>query len=147
LGRPSAIGGWGVSLGAATLLLAAAQEPAIKAVVSDAALADALPILEKRIPQAGVPAFLTPGALLASLALYGINFYHIHPVDVVAGLTPRPLFFIHGAADPSTPPSDMAELAAAASVVLDAHVESWLVPGATHAIASRWRARNTSPGW
>src|SRR6266581_6464223 len=35
LGRPRIIAGWGVSMGAATLLLAAAQEPAIHAVISD----------------------------------------------------------------------------------------------------------------
>src|SRR6266566_2396358 len=37
LGRPHIIAGWGVSMGAATLLLAAAQEPAIRAVISDSA--------------------------------------------------------------------------------------------------------------
>src|SRR5205823_5450570 len=35
LGRTHIIGGWGVSMGAATLLMATAQEPAIRAVVSD----------------------------------------------------------------------------------------------------------------
>jgi fermentation-respiration switch protein FrsA (DUF1100 family) len=133
LERPKAIGGWGVSLGATSLLLAAAQEPAIRAVVSDAAFADAIPILEQRIPKAGVPAFMTPGTLLAARAVYGIDFYHIRAVDVVASLAPRPIFFIHGAADSSTPPSDMAELVAAANTAPKAHVESWLVPGATHA--------------
>jgi len=133
LGRPSAIGGWGVSLGAVALMLAAAEELAIKAIVSDAAFANALPILEKRIPQAGVPAFLVPGVLLAARALYGVNFSNIRPVGVVARLAPRPLCFIHGAADPSTPPADMAELAVAASAAPEARVESWLVPGATHA--------------
>src|SRR5438552_2302297 len=50
LGRPRLIGGLGISMGAATLLLAAAREPAIKAVVSDSAFADAAPLLEREIP-------------------------------------------------------------------------------------------------
>src|SRR5215831_4216647 len=40
LGRPTIIGGWGISMGAATLLLATAREQAIKAVVSDCAYSD-----------------------------------------------------------------------------------------------------------
>jgi pimeloyl-ACP methyl ester carboxylesterase len=49
LGRTHIIGGWGVSMGAATLLMAAAQEPAIRAVVSDCAYADIIPILEREV--------------------------------------------------------------------------------------------------
>src|SRR5574340_232682 len=45
LGRPRIIGGYGVSMGAATLLLATAQEQAIRAVVSDCAYAEIIPIL------------------------------------------------------------------------------------------------------
>src|SRR6266487_3132570 len=71
LGRPRVIGGWGVSMGAATLLLAAAREPAIRA---------------------------------------------IRPIDVVARIAPRPLFFIHGDADTLIPPSNSCTLAAAARV-------------------------------
>ncbi len=41
LGRTRVIGGWGLSLGGATLLLAAAQEPALRAIVTDSAFADA----------------------------------------------------------------------------------------------------------
>src|ERR1700680_2245003 len=85
LGRPRIIAGWGVSMGAATLLLAAAQEPAIRAVVSDSAYADIIPILEREVPNGGhLPSLFTPGALLAARALYGIDYYAVRPVDVVA---------------------------------------------------------------
>src|SRR6267143_6189592 len=40
LGRPRVIGGLGISMGAATLLLAAAVEPGIQAMVSDSAYAE-----------------------------------------------------------------------------------------------------------
>ena len=136
LGRPRIIGGWGVSMGAATLLLAASQEPAIRAVVSDCAYADILPILEREIPSRGhLPPLFTPGALLAAQALYGIDFYDVRPVDVVAHIEPRPIFFIHGTADTYVPPSNMSILAAAARTAPSASVQTWLVPGAGHAQA------------
>src|SRR5579863_7557840 len=108
LGRPRHIVGWGVSLGAATLLLAAAQTPVIEALVSDSAYADILPILEREVPKGDhLPPLFTPGVLLAARALYGIDFYHVRPVDVVASLAPRPILFIHGTADTYIPPTNM----------------------------------------
>src|SRR5258708_11597732 len=67
LGRPRIIAGWGVSMGAATLLLAASQEPDIHAVVSDSAYADIIPILEREVPNGGhLPSLFTPGTLIAA---------------------------------------------------------------------------------
>jgi fermentation-respiration switch protein FrsA (DUF1100 family) len=130
LSRPRIIGGWGVSMGAATLLLAAASEPAIQAVVSDSAYADAMPILEREIPKGGgLPTLFTPGSLIAARALYGMDFYAVRPEDVVARIAPRPLFFIHGDHDPYTPAVNMNELVAAARAAPNAHVQSWVCPG------------------
>src|SRR5205085_10045801 len=127
LGRPRAIVGWGVSMGAATLDLAAAQEPAIRAVVSDCAYADIAPILEREVPKGGhLPSFFTPGALRAVQALYGIDFYSVRPVDIVASIAPRPIYFIHGDQDGFIPHSNMTELAAAAQTAPNAHVQTWL---------------------
>lgn len=134
LGRPHAIAGWGLSLGGATLIRAASQEPAIQAIVSDCAFADALPILEREIPKGGhLPAAFTPGGLVAYQALYGVNFYDDRPVDVIASIAPRPILLIHGTADDYTVPSNMATLAAAARSAPNANVQTWLVPGAKHA--------------
>lgn len=134
LGRPHIIGGWGVSMGAATLLLAAAQEPAIKAIVSDCAYAAILPILEREIPKLGhLPQGITPGILVGAQALYGINFYAVRPVDVVAQIAPRPILFIHGNNDHFIPFPNMNALATAAGAAPNAHVQTWLVPGADHA--------------
>jgi uncharacterized protein len=134
LGRPRIIGGWGVSMGGATLILATAQEPAIRAVVSDCAYADIIPILEREVPKGShLPSLFTPGTLLAADALYGVNYYAVRPVDVVAQIAPRPILFIHGDADKYIPLSNMTELAAAASAVPGARVQTWSVPGADHA--------------
>ncbi len=136
LGSPKVIGGWGVSMGAATLLLAAAQDPAIHAVVADSAYSDALPLLEREIPKrSGLPAWFTPGVLRAAQTLYGIDFAAVRPVAVVAKIAPRPILFIQGADDTYIPTSDMTALAQAAQQGSGAQVSTWLVPGATHAQA------------
>jgi uncharacterized protein len=134
LGRTRIIGGWGVSMGAATLMMAAAQEPAIHAVVSDCAYADIIPIMEREVPKRGhLPQLFTPGALFAASVLYGMDFYAVRPEDIVANIAPRPILFIHGASDHNIPPSNMDILAAAARSVPNANVQTWLVPGAAHA--------------
>ncbi len=136
LGRPRAIAGWGVSLGASSMVFAAAQEPAIQALVMDAMFSAAAPMLEREIPlQSGLPAFFTPGVLRAAQLLYGFDYYSVRPIDMVAKLAPRPLFFIHGGADERTPYSMMFDLVAAANQAPNAHVQSWLVPNARHAQA------------
>ena len=132
LGRPRVIGGWGVSMGAATLLLAAAQEAALRAIVADSAYADVRPILERELPKhSRLPGAFTPGILLAARALYGIDFQGIRPIDVVARIAPRPLFFIHGAADTLIPPSNSRALAAAARGP-HSDVQVWLIPDTEH---------------
>ncbi len=134
LGRTRIIGGWGVSMGAATLLMASSQEPAIRAVVSDCAYADIIPILEREVPKGGhLPPSFTPGALFAANVLYGMDFYAVRPVDTVANIAPRPILFIHGASDTYIPPSNMDALAGAARMGQNASVQIWLVPGAAHA--------------
>lgn len=131
LGRPRAIGGWGVSMGASTLLMAAAREPSIKAVVVDSAYADVAPLMTRELPRYGVPGPLTPGILLAVRALYGIDFHAIRPLATVGRIAPRPLLLIHGTADTLIPPSDALALARAARAA-GSPVQLWLVPGATH---------------
>ena len=132
LGRPRMIGGWGMSLGAATLLLAAAAEPELRAIVSDSAFADAAAFIRFRWEQHGLPSWLLPGALLAGQLLYGVNYDRARPVAVVAQIAPRPVLFIHGTADSSVPIANMDQLVAAASLPPNAHVQSWKVPGAQH---------------
>lgn len=139
LGQPQAIVAWGISTGATSLLLAAAQEPRIRAVVTDTAFAAVLPILQREIPYAGqsesqprtaiLPPAVTPGIVLAIRTLYGIDYGAIRPIDVVAKIAPRPLLFIHGATEPLVPTSDMMALVRAARTAPNAHVEEWLVPG------------------
>lgn len=134
LGRPKAIGGWGVSMGAATLLLAAAKEPAIRAVVADSSYSDILPILEREVPKrSGLPSWFTPGVLKAVDVMYGIDFSQVHPISVVASIAPRPIFFIQGEKDTYVPFSDLNALATTAQQGSGAQVTTWSVPNADHA--------------
>lgn len=129
LGRPRIIGAWGDSMGAATILLAATHEPAIRAIVSDSGFAAIVPVLES---DKAVPGIFLPGVLQAVRLLYGIDYAATRPVDVVARLAPRPLFFIQGSADSVVPPANLYELAAAAETAPHAHVQVWQVKGADH---------------
>ena len=141
LGRPRIIGGLGISMGASTLLLAAAAEPGIKAVVSDSAYAEIVPILEREIakrsvaPIGRVPGVFAPSSLAMARLLYGVDFFAARPVATVARIAPRPIFLIHGTADDYVPISNFRELNAAATSGHDAHVTTWIVPNARHAQA------------
>ncbi len=134
LGRPRIIAGWGVSLGAISLVEAAAREPAIAAVIADSMETTMAPIVEREITvrKGGLPLGFVPGALFTYWVLYGVNFYAIRPVDLVAQLAPRPLFFIQADHDDFNPPSSLAILTRAAQAAPNAHVQSWQVPGVYH---------------
>lgn len=129
LGHPHVIGGWGDSMGGATMLLAAAREPAIKAVVTDSAFAAMGPLIQQN---SAYPALLVPGVLATIRLLYGIDYFAVRPVDAVEQIAPRPIFFIHGSADSVVPASNMQELADAARKAPNAHVQTWLIQGADH---------------
>ncbi len=129
LGRPREIGAWGDLMGAATVLLAASHEPAIRAIVSDSGFAALVPVINS---DSNYPGLFIPSVLLATRVLYGVNFYAVRPVDVVASIAPRPIFFIQGAADTVVPPANLTTLATAASAAPDAHIQTWLVKGAGH---------------
>jgi len=119
-------------MGGATLLLAAAREPAIRAIISDSAYADIIRILAREIAlNSRLPRLFTPGALLAGKVLYGANYYAVRAVDVIASLPARAVYFIHVADDLYIAPSHMSDLVA--RTVANAHVRTWLVPGAEHA--------------
>jgi uncharacterized protein len=129
LGRPRAIGGWGISIGGDALIYAAAQETAIQAIVVDSAYATMTEYME---PAFGKFSVFIPGARYSEMMLYGLDYTSVRPVDVIATIAPRPIFLIQGAADIVILPSNMTELAAAASAAPDARVQTWLVPKAHH---------------
>ena len=129
------IGFHGESLGGAVALDLAAQRPEVAAVVADAAFAVAAHAIEDAcIGMARMPR--QPSAtILRSLAraFTGHDPGAFAPLDRMAGLAGRPVFFIHGDRDPRISPAQARALWHAAG----AKDPLWIVSGAKHNEA--WR--------
>ncbi len=132
---PESIGLLGWSLGAATALLAAEQEPAIKAVVSDSSFADVHDLIAQEtasatvFPQWMVPLFI-PGMKVVSRLLDGIDVGAVVP-ERSAGTFDYPILVIHGEADQRVPVEQSVRIHASAP----AGSELWTLPGSEHADA------------
>jgi pimeloyl-ACP methyl ester carboxylesterase len=126
-------GALGVSLGAGTVLLAAAREPSLAAVVADSAWADEQPQLDRMdtipIGPLAVPVLPYEPALVN--ALIGVDLRATRPLAVVGSIAPRAVMFIHSADDTNatTPLSKERALYAAAG---NPKVE-WIAPSGGHA--------------
>lgn len=129
------IGVLGVSMGAASAILAAAECPLIRVVVADSSFAALLNAVREfarvrgfRRPVNGPVAYLSLRAAAWRLRHpYGAG----NPVTRVAEVAPRPLLLIHGIADDLVPVENAHALYAAAGEPK----ELWLVPEVTHAEA------------
>ncbi|MEA2573837.1 MAG: uncharacterized protein QOH93_1135 [Chloroflexia bacterium] len=130
---PARIGALGVSMGGATTLLAAAEDPGIKAVVADSSYADLFGMVRP-----GISAFISPRALfLAPLivrsaeTMLGMKSGEVRPDEAAARLGDRALFVIHGDRDTLTDPNSAQRLYDAAT----GPKELWVVPECGHAYA------------
>jgi len=104
-GPETAIGALGHSLGAGTVLLAAAQIPEIRAVIAVSPFTS----LEDNLSQ-GVrnltgldPAFFAPLVLFYAQIQAGVDISAVRPVDLIGQISPRPVLLIHGAKDDLLP--------------------------------------------
>jgi pimeloyl-ACP methyl ester carboxylesterase len=132
---PGSMGVLGVSLGSASATYAAAEEPAISALVIDSGFADFSTLvgsITDRWPASAT--VLLPAATLINRVLAGVNSLASQPVAQIPAILPRPIMIIHGADDRLIPPAQAEQLAEAA------HTSVWLVAGANHA-----RTYHTAP--
>jgi uncharacterized protein len=121
----------GYSMGGATVLLDASDEPLVRAVAEDSAYADLGDLVDDQLPKAShLPGVFTPGTVFMARPLVGFDLYAIRPVDHVAALATRgvPLLVIHGEADNTIPVSHGRRIAAA----YGRSVETMFVAGAEH---------------
>jgi dipeptidyl aminopeptidase/acylaminoacyl peptidase len=127
------IGLFGESNGAATVLLAAAAEPAVVAVWADSSYADPWTAVREEVRRQGFPELLVPGAVAWGLAA-GIDLDRARPIDAIRALADRSVMLVHGAEDSRFDPHHAVDLAAALSTTRRsaASVEPWIVPGADH---------------
>jgi len=101
------IGVLGASMGAASALMAAADEPAIAALVADSPFADFGRMIERHYRKlARLPGFFLPGALAAARLLTGENLLHVRPIARARLLAGRPVLVIHSAGDRFIPAAD-----------------------------------------
>ena len=124
------LGAMGFSMGAAVTLLAAAREPAVRAVCADSPFASAADVVSNgiralyHIP----PAPILAAADLTIAARYGYRITRVRPIDAAAQLAPRPLLLIHGTGDTLIPVSQAHQIFEAAREPK----ELWLVEGVEH---------------
>lgn len=129
---PERIGAFGLSMGSGVALAAAAEEPAIKAVVADSVLADLGVTVRDRMGKIDTPwGRIRYGTLLLWLTnlITGEDLADFRPIDAVPRISPGAVFLINGDNDwTGTNPDDARALYAAAGDPK----ELWIVPGAGH---------------
>jgi fermentation-respiration switch protein FrsA (DUF1100 family) len=105
-----AVGGWGGSMGAAAMILSAAQYAEIEAVTADSSFNTLEAELDQRVP---VPIFRELTEFFAELQT-GAGIDTVRPVDAIARISPRPVFIIQGMRDAMIPLESACELFEAA---------------------------------
>jgi dipeptidyl aminopeptidase/acylaminoacyl peptidase len=128
---PDGVNLLGFSMGAATALLAAPQEPLVRAVAADSAYVDLASVVQFHLAhrEPWLRAF-QPGVLLMSRVLLGITPERIRPIEAVPALAERrlPLLAIHGAADSVVPFEHARRLVAA----YGSEAQTYFLDGSEH---------------
>lgn len=125
------IGLFGVSLGAATVMIAMGEEPRVAATWEDSGFADINTAIVAELSRNGYPTFLASSATMMSQLIAGDNITAYSPLAEMAKLDGRPLFITHGDADTRLSvqyASDLAEAIRANG----GEVEPWIVAGSGH---------------
>ncbi len=130
---PSRIGVVGFSMGATAALLATARDERLRCVVADSAYPSLKAVLGGAFRHyAHAPSFpFAPLVARWGQRMYGVELDKISPGDVVASIAPRPVYIVHGSADPIIAPLHAERLYAAAREPK----QLWIAPGAGHATA------------
>ena len=134
--KPARIGLLGTSLGAATVLIAAGEEPSVAAVWEDSSYAEIDVAIRAELTRNGYPTILAPGGVLVARLVSGDDLTRPSPAGAVAKLNGRPIFITHGEADARLSVQYARDLAAIARAN-GGSVELWIVPGAGHVDAAR----------
>jgi dipeptidyl aminopeptidase/acylaminoacyl peptidase len=129
--RASRIGLFGVSLGAATVLIATGEEPRVAATWEDSSFANIEDAIRAELARSQKPTFLEPAAVFIPRLMSGDDLLSHSPLDAVHKLHGRPLFIAHGDADERLSVTYAYDLEAAIEED-GGRAEMWIVPGAHH---------------
>ena len=131
---PRSVGLFGISLGAASVVMAAGAEPRVAAVWSDSGYGDIDEATRAELRRNHLPPVLLPGGLLVGRLLDGPGVRASNPLAAMSRLRGRAVFVTHGTADTRLDVryADQLIEAGRASGAL---VESWIVPDSGHATA------------
>ncbi len=137
---PDRIGLVGESMGASTILLAAALEPHIRAIWADSGYTRAGIILGEQAQKNRVPAMIVPGALLWGVVLSGDRIWEAAPIDAASTLAAhkQAVYLIHDEKDKTVPFHHGVEMNAAFKAA-GVNVTFWEVPDLDHAEAILYR--------
>lgn len=94
------VGAWGGSMGAATLIRAAAEFPQIEAVFADSSFTSLDDEMNYLVPYP----LINPLAKFIAQAETGIRLEAVDPLDDIARISPRPVYIVHSKADAVAPP-------------------------------------------
>lgn len=130
------IGLLGISLGAATVMIATGEEPRVAATWEDSSYADITVAIDAELQRNGYPTFLEFGGVTMARLISGDDLTSLSPLGAVAKMAGRRLFITHGTADQRLSVTYGRQLLAAAQAD-GVKVESWFVEGAGHTEAIR----------
>jgi dipeptidyl aminopeptidase/acylaminoacyl peptidase len=125
------IGLLGISLGAATVLIASGEERGVAATWADSSYADISVAIRAELARNGYPEYLESGGVMMARMLSGDDLTSRSPLRAVAAMGGRTLFITHGTADARLSVSYAEDLITAATGA-GVDVTSWIVPGAGH---------------
>ena len=129
-GYPADRVGWlGYSMGASTLLMEAAQNARIKAVVLDSPFGNLPELLDRQLTQhSHLPKVFNPGILAAARLAYGVRTDNLIPIRSALQWGRRPMLLIHGEADSIVPVKQARQIARAIGPACQAVI----LPGVEH---------------
>ena len=120
----------GESMGAGSVIMTVGRDPSIGPVVTDSAYASAPQVVDEVGPlYSGLPAFFTPGLVIMSRLVYGLDIDSVVPVDVVRAHPERAFFFIQCVDDHTVALHHGLDLKAASA---NAGTQLWLVNDCGH---------------
>ncbi len=131
---PDRVGLFGISLGAASVLIAAGDEPRVAAVWADSSYGDLDEASRAEVDRAHLPAFLMPGGHAAARILDGPGLRSKSPLLAMDHLGRRAVYITHGTLD-SRLDVHFADELIAAGLAAGSTGGSWIVEGSEHADA------------